>query len=196
MEHIKIAIADDEKLFREGLKLVIDSLPDIDILIEAANGQELLDQLDDHNDLPDVLLLDMQMPVMDGVKTTQSLHKRYPSIHIIILSTHFKKSFILNMIEMGASSYLGKDTDPDELSKTIREVVKNGFYYNQNVIQYIRDNVSTKKKNSPTFSISITSREKDVLELICNQYTTTEIADKLYIIETTRYNKICLWPQC
>lgn len=180
-----VAIADDESLFRKGLIHVLNDMSNIKVTIEAGNGQELIDKLDYGNQLPDVLLLDMKMPIMDGISTTKILQKKYPSINIIILSTHFKKSFILNMIELGAASYLPKDTDPEELEKTIKEVDRNGFYYNQQVLDYIRENMIKPRLGNRQFNLSITSRETDVLELICNQYTTNEIAETLFISPRT-----------
>lgn len=183
--NITIAITDDEALFRKGLGLVIEDMDGIDVIIEAGHGQELLDKLNHGTHLPDILLLDMKMPIMDGIATTKALQKKYPSIHVIILSTHFKKSFILNMIELGAASYLPKDTDPSELEKTIKEVDKNGFYYNRKVMDYIRENITKPKTGNRQFNLSITTREIDVLELICNQNTTTEIAEQLFISPRT-----------
>ncbi len=184
MTPIKIALADDEALFRQGLKLLIDSIPDIEVVLEAGDGQELLDLLAECTELPDILLLDLQMPVLDGVKTTQQLHKKFPSIDVIVLSTHFTRSFITNMIDMGACSYVAKDTDPKDLAYTIREVYRNGFYYSKPVIEFLNKK-SLAKNTKSGFSISLTAREIDVLELICNQMTTAEIAEALYISPRT-----------
>lgn len=184
---IQIAIADDEALFRKGLGLLLEDYEDLSIVMEAENGQDLLNQLYATEEQPDVLLLDMKMPVLNGVETAKLMREHFPDIPIVILSTHFSKAFILNMIEMGAASYLPKNTDPDEVVETIRSVLTKGFYYTNEVMQIIREDFMN--KNQPKVrmaqSAEITSREREVLQLICEEFTTSEIADKLYISPRT-----------
>lgn len=187
IQPIQIAIADDEALFRKGLGMLLEDYQDLSIVLEAENGQDLLNQLYSTQDLPDVLLLDMKMPVLNGVETAKLMREHFPDIPIIILSTHFSKAFILNMIEMGAASYLPKNTDPDEVVETIKSVLTKGFYYTNEVMQIIREDFMN--KNQPKVKVAqaadITTREKEVLQLICEEYTTSEIADKLYISPRT-----------
>lgn len=184
---IQIAIADDEALFRKGLGLLLDDYEDLSIALEAENGQDLLNQLYAASVLPHVLLLDMKMPVLNGVETAKLMREHFPEVPIIILSTHFSKAFILNMIEMGAASYLPKNTDPDEVVETIRSVLSKGFYYTNEVMQIIREDFMN--KNQPKVKMAataeVTSREREVLQLICEEFTTSEIADKLYISPRT-----------
>ena len=128
METIHVAITDDESLFRKGLVMLIEDEEDIEVVFEAENGQALLDQLQNADRLPDVILLDLQMPVLNGVETTKRLQKEFPDIKIVILTTHYNKGFIINMIELGAASYLPKNTEPDVMMSTLREVASRGFY--------------------------------------------------------------------
>lgn len=184
---IQIALADDEALFRRGMRLILEDYPDLQVILEAENGEDLLNKIRHSQDLPDVLLLDLKMPVMNGIEAARIIREQFPSIHFIILSSHINKSFILNMIEIGAASYLGKNAHPDGVVETIRSVCEKGFCYNQLVIEVIRENMTGKTipKAPASFDVELTSREKEILQLICSQYTTPEIAEKLYISART-----------
>jgi len=184
---IKIAIADDEALFRKGMGMLIHDFEGIEYILEAGNGQELLDNLEATEDMPAVVLLDLNMPVLNGIETAKILKEKHPELRIIVLSTYFSKAFIINMIEIGAASYLPKNTSPEEVEKTIREVANKGFFYNQAVMEIIRENMiqKTRPKIKMPFQIDLTSREKEVLQLICEQYKTAEIGEKLFISPRT-----------
>lgn len=185
MTPIKIGITDDATLFRKGLNLLLEDYDDIDVVLEAIHGQDLLDKLDNGITIPDVLVLDLQMPILNGIETAKRLRETYPEIKIIILSTHYSKAFIINMIEIGASAYLPKDAAPEEFTSTIRNVHNNGFHYNKEVWSIIQANMSKKKKVKPTFTPSLTKRETEILQLICEQQTASEIAKKLFISRRT-----------
>lgn len=184
---IQVALADDEALFRKGMKLLLEDYEGISVILEAQDGAQLLQLLQQAPTLPDVLLLDMKMPNLNGVDTAKALQEQFPSIKIIVLSTYFSKAFIVNMIELGAGSYLPKNANPDEVVATIREVYNHGFSYNQAVLEVIRDNMlqKSKPKMPLSFGVEITSREKEILQLICEEYTTGEIAEKLFISPRT-----------
>jgi len=184
---INIALADDEALFRRGMRLILEDYPDLRILLEAANGHDLLARIRASDELPDVLLLDLKMPVMSGIEAAEIIRREFPSILIVVVSSHISKAFILNMIEIGAAAYLGKNADPDEVVETIRMVRDKGFYYNAAVMEVIRENMMGVNPAKPqrTIETEITNREKEVLQLICEQCTTQEIADKLYISSRT-----------
>lgn len=186
-QQIYLAVADDEALFRKGMQLILSEDPSLRIIIEAGNGQELLDKIQTVDDLPDILLLDLKMPVLNGVETAKIIRERFPSISIVVLSTYFSKAFVINMIEIGAAAYLVKNANPEEVIETIKAVHSKGFHYNEMVLEVIRENLSNKKAPKPTtpFDIELTNREKEILDLICAQYTTAEIADKLYISNRT-----------
>ena len=183
--NIQLAIADDEMLFRRGMQILVEDFEGIDVSLEASNGKDLLEKLQTSDSLPDVLLLDLNMPEMNGVETAKSLQKQFPSIRIIVLSTYFSKGFIINMIELGASSYLPKNSLPAEVEKAIREVFEKGFSYNDKVMEVIRENMISKMKVKASFAPELTSREKEILQLICEQFTASEIAGKLFISQRT-----------
>lgn len=183
---MKIAIADDEVLFRKGVIRLFSDFG-ASLAFEAANGQELLDQLAATETLPDVLLLDLNMPEVDGVAAAKIIQKDYPKLKVIVLSTYYSKAFILNMIELGAAAYLAKNASPKEMEETIREVMEKDFSYNQKVMEVIRENMvkKTRPKFRNSFGLTISEREKEVLQLICEELTTSEIAQKLFISPRT-----------
>lgn len=185
MTEIKIGITDDATLFRKGLKLLLEDYDDISVVLEAIHGQDLLDKLQIASTEPNILILDLQMPILNGIETAKILKEKHPEIRIIILSTHYSKAFILNMIEVGAAAYLPKDADPDEFTDTIRNVYENGFHYNKDVWSIIQENMSKKQKIKPSFMPSLTKREAEILQLICEQQTAAEIAEKLFISRRT-----------
>ncbi len=184
---IPIAIADDEALFRRGIRLIIEDYDDLKVIMEAENGQVLLEKIRTSNELPDVLLLDLKMPVLGGIEAAEIIRQEFPSIHIVVISSHISKAFILNMIEIGAAAYLGKNASPDEVADTIRTVREKGFCYNELVMEVIRENMFGKSPIKPqrSFEVELTGREKEVLQLICEEYTTQEIADKLFLSNRT-----------
>lgn len=184
---IKIALADDEQLFREGISFLLQRENNFEILFEAKNGQELIDTLNAKN-IPDVILMDLKMPILNGIETTKIIHKKYPSIKIIALTSYDGKSFITNMIDVGASSYLLKNTSPKVVIHTINQVFEKGFYYDEKVLKTIQETIhssSGKKIKNDLNENLLSKREREVLELICTQLTTGEIAEKLFISKRT-----------
>lgn len=183
---MKIAIADDEALFRKGVIMLFQDFG-ASLAFEVSNGQELLDQLAKVETLPDVLLLDLNMPEIDGVTAAKSIQKDYPELKVIVLSTYYSKAFILSMIEFGAAAYLAKNATPKEMEHSIREVIDKGFYYDQKVMEVIRENMvkKTRPKFRNTFGVALSKREEEVLQLICEEMTTSEIANKLFISPRT-----------
>ncbi len=185
---INLVLADDEELFRVGMAHILSRDEDINIIHQACNGKELLDYLASAELLPDIIIMDIKMPELNGVEATKTIHKTYPEISIIALTTYNTKPFIRNMIHVGASGYLVKNTPPSKVLHTIKQVYYNGFYYDTEVMKAIKGITNLSNKNdAKTFFDDelITPREKDVLELICHQYTSQEIAEKLFISKRT-----------
>lgn len=184
---IQLAIADDEALFRKGMMALIQDWPDMHVLLDAQDGEDLLEQLRQAGNLPDVLLLDLNMPRLNGIETAKIIRETYPELKIVVLSTYFSNAFVLKMIELGAAAYLPKNSDPAEMRQTILEVVANGFSYSRPVLEIIRQNLQQKSKPKlrMPFGIELTGRELEILQLICEEYTTAEIAEKLYISPRT-----------
>jgi DNA-binding NarL/FixJ family response regulator len=186
-EKIKIVLVDDEELFRKGISFLLQRETNIDVVFEASNGLELIDYLKNSNNYPDIILMDLKMPLLNGVEATKIIHKEFPVIKIIALTSYNTDSFIANMINVGASSYLVKNATPAEMILTVNEVADKGFYYNELVMQVIHQEIistsqSAKSKLDEDF---LTNREREVLELICKQLSTAEIADKLNISPRT-----------
>lgn len=185
---IKIAIADDEALFRAGISFILTRVKNFEIVFEAENGVDLIEKLKTATEKPDVVLMDLKMPLLNGVESTKILQKEYPEIKVIAVTSYDGKSFITNMIDVGASSYLLKNTSPKVVVHTINEVYEKGFYYDERVLKIIHENLlsaKSKRIKSDLDNNLLTKREKEILELICNQYTTNEIADKLFISPRT-----------
>lgn len=187
MEKIKIILADDEILFRKGIAFMLQREQNIQIIFEASNGSELTSYLSESSILPDIILMDLKMPLLNGVEATKIIHETYPDIKIIALTSYNTRSFIANMIHVGASSYLVKNATPAEMLETINEVFKKGFYYSECVLEVINDGIAIKDYRIKSYFDDdyLTSREKEILELICQQYSTSEIAEKLFISPRT-----------
>lgn len=184
---IKMIIADDEILFRSGISFLLQREKNIDIVFEASNGQEVIDYLKSSENKPDIILMDLKMPELNGVEATKIVHKYYPEIKVIALTSYNSNSFILNMIQVGASSYLVKNSTPTEMIFTINEVAEKGFYYNDFVLQVIQDNITFEKnKQKSNFDGDyLTAREKEILFLICQQMSAVEISEKTFISPRT-----------
>jgi two-component system, NarL family, response regulator DegU len=183
MSKIRIAVVDDHTLFRRGMATILEQVEDFEVVMDAVNGRDFLDKL--AKTPVDVVLLDLQMPELDGIKTTQILQKDYPDLKIIILSMHDEDQFVLHLMEIGASGYLLKDTDSDEVEKAIRKVMEAEHYFSEFVSRVMlrrmtRKGVKENDKEKPklfNFKTDLSEREVQVLKHICEGLTTTEIGD-------------------
>lgn len=187
MNKIKLILADDEVLFRKGVLFLLEREENFEIIYEASNGNEVIEFLKFSKELPDIILMDLKMPGINGVEATKIIHNKFPSIKIIALSSYNTKSFIANMIDVGASSYLVKTASPKEMIHTIKEVADKGFYYNETVIEVIQENSLSNKNNNKTVLDEdfLTAREKEVMLYLCKQLNATEIGDLLFISPRT-----------
>jgi len=186
MNKIKLLLADDEELFRKGISFLLQRQDNIQILYEANNGSEVVEYLKSSSIHPDIILMDLKMPMLNGVEATKLINKEFPSIKIIALTSYNTKSFIANMIEIGAASYIVKNSSPEEMITTINQVIEKGFYYNEEVLNVIQENLITNNRKNIFFEeVILTKREREILELICYQNSTQQIADKLFISPRT-----------
>lgn len=183
---IKIVLVDDEVLFRKGISFLLQKEKNIEVLFEASNGEELVSYLNSNETKPDIVIMDLKMPVLNGVEATKIIRKFFPEIKIIALTSYDTKAFVINMIQVGAVAYLIKNTTPKDLIYTINEVACKGFYYNENILKTIKDTILTTKNSKINLETSFLSpREIEILQLICNQKTTAEIAEKLFLSPRT-----------
>jgi DNA-binding NarL/FixJ family response regulator len=185
MDIVKVAIADDHKIFRKGVILSLRQYTNIKFVQEAENGQELIDGLAESN--PDIVLLDLKMPVKDGIETTKYINKHFPSVRIIILTMYEDERFVGHLMDSGANGYLLKNTEPAEIKKAIADVMRTGFYLNNFVNKILIKKNYSKQKFNPNLNseIVISEREKEVLTLVCMEYTAQEIAQKMEISART-----------
>jgi DNA-binding NarL/FixJ family response regulator len=180
---INVALADDQVLFREGIASLIKNEAGFLLMMEADNGLDFLSKLKSMNELPDILLMDMEMPGMDGMQLNDELRKKFPSIKVIVLSVHAGERLMARMIHAGASGYLLKNCNKDELLNAIRSVFTNGFYITPDVLKAIQSPAANAKgiTNIQSIPIDISPRESEVLQLICMEFSNAEIAEKLFI---------------
>lgn len=186
LEHkITIGLVEDQFLFREGLKAILSAWPDIAVVFESGDGYSVCDKLKAGAPLPDVMLVDLSLPPdgqknFGGVELTKVLLEEFPGIRIIILSVHHEEYLIAQLIENGAHGYLVKDSDPQEVYEAIVAVHTRGSYVNERTLKAIQLSIGKKMKPQRN-NLEITKREVEILELVCRQYTTEEIAEKLFI---------------
>ena len=187
MANTKIILADDHSLFRKGLKSLIQGIDSMQVIAEAGNGQELLNLLDEPGNIPDIILMDLNMPVITGIEATEKIQAKYPEIKIIVLSIHTDEQFVVQLIQKGASGYLFKNAEPEEVEQAIKDVAETGFYFNEKVLSAIRKGVVL-KQNPLHFNrsaIELSPREIDVLKLICKEMAAPDIAQELFISTRT-----------
>lgn len=188
MKNITIALADDQLLFKQSLGILISSVPEFKLLFDAENGLLFLEQLRQMKVLPDIALIDIEMPEMDGMELLEVIKKEYPDIKVLILSAHSSERLISRLIQMGACGYLLKNCDKEELITALHSVQKNGFYINQHTLKAIQNAASNKKTTLKSLTLNngdITQREIEVLQLICQQFNNAEIGEKLFISPRT-----------
>lgn len=181
MSKIKIVIADDYKIYRDGLKVGLSADDNLEVIAEADNGEELLKVLETFT--PDVILMDLKMPVMDGMEATKLVRKKYPSMKVLVVSMYEDDKFIIHLMENGANGYLLKNAEPDEIRRSIYAVQENGYYFNDLVNKALLKKLVLKNNLKPSFNqnIDLTEREQEVLKMICEEKTAAEIAKEIFL---------------
>lgn len=185
MGEIRVAIADDHKIFRKGVILSLRHYSNLKFVLEAENGQELLEGIATAK--PEVILMDLRMPVKDGIETTKYISVNYPGISVLVLTMHEEEKFVIHLMENGANGYLLKSSDPVEIKKAITDVVEKGYYLSNFVNRILLKKSQAKNKFIPSFSkeTEVSEREKEVLEYICLEFTSQEIGEKMGISSRT-----------
>ncbi|MBS1760975.1 MAG: response regulator transcription factor [Bacteroidetes bacterium] len=185
MEIIKVAIADDHKIFRKGVILSLRPYTNIKFIFEAENGEELLNGIKDNK--PDVILTDLRMPGKDGIEATKTISKLYPEIKVLVLSMYEDERFVFHLMENGANGYLLKSAEPTEIRRAIMEVHEKGYYLSHFVNRILLKKSHARQKIVPSLNneITLSDKEKDVLRFICMEFTASEIARKMEISPRT-----------
>ncbi len=191
---IKIAIADDHKIFRDGIKMALSNRPNLKILWEAEDGKDMMHKIGIK--MPDVLLMDIRMPEIDGINAIQILRKEYETVKIIVLTMYDDHQMITKMMEMGANAYLTKTTDPEEIYEAILTCMNDDYYFNDLVNAAVMGKLMQKKSVRQIYgdSLPVTFSEKEIkiLQLLSEDKTTEEISKVIFLsprtIETIRQN--------
>ena len=180
MDIIKVIIVDDHIIFRKGLHTILNEINDVKVVAEASSGQEILDIL--KKQTADVILMDIKMPVMDGIEATKRISVKYPDIKVIALTMHEEISYFNRMMEVGASGFLLKKTNQDELEQAIISVLNGNNYYSEEFMSSVdKSYVNPAKKTD----VVLTDREKEVLDLICKGKSNLEISKMLHLSQRT-----------
>jgi two-component system response regulator NreC len=182
---ISVGLVEDQLLFRQGMKAIISDWADIRVVFESGDGYSVLEKLHGLSSVPDVLLVDLTLPPngpveCSGRDVTRSVLEAYPEMKIIILSVHDDENYIAQLIEEGAHGYLLKDCDPKEVREAIVAVHVKGSYINERTLRAIQNNLGPKKRVRKP-DLQVTKREEEILQLVCQQFTAEEIAEKLFI---------------
>lgn len=181
---IKLAIVDDEHLFLVGLQAIIEEYEAAEVVLTASDGSQFLERLEAAEVQPDVVLLDMKMAPMNGIETAQHLREHYPELKVMILSTHYRDSYLGYMMKLGVSAFLPKNINPKTLVGAIQKVHEVGLYFTEeHALNISKQLASGQKFSAPHLQPTeeLTPRESEILKLICEQYTSSEIATKLFV---------------
>lgn len=181
MSKIRIAIADDYKIYRDGLKVGLANDETMEVVLEADNGEDLIKALPSAK--PDVIIMDLKMPIMDGMEATKEVRKKFDAIKVLVVTMYDDDKFIIHLMEIGANGYLLKNADADEIRKAIYSVHENGYYFNDLVNKALLKKLILKGQCKPSFNqnIELTERELEVLKLICEEKTAAEIGKEIFL---------------
>lgn len=176
---IRIIIADDHEIFRDGFKVMLKKQTEVEIVAEAAHGKELLQLVDTHQ--PDVVITDIKMPQMDGVEATKAIKERHPHIEVIALSMFDEENLVVDMLEAGAKGYLLKNTNKSEVVQAVKAVYRQEMFYCNNTSNKLAQMIAKsrfnpyKKSGKPNFN----DKELEIIKLICQELSNKEIASQL-----------------
>ncbi len=185
MQPLRYAVADDHKIFRQGLRHALDGDDGLRCIGEAGNGAELLSLLEGAE--ADVVLMDLKMPVMDGIESTKALREKYPATKVIILTMQDDEQLVLHLLEAGAGGYLVKNAEPEEIQTALRTVCETGYYFNDLVSTALLRTVVHKQKTELHFKpdVKLTDKEREILALICAERTNAEIGQQVFLSPRT-----------
>ncbi len=182
MSKIKVTLVDDHVLFRNGLKILLDASKDIKVICEANDGQEFLDSL--KKNIPDIVLMDISMPKVDGIEATHRAIEKYPNLKIVALSMFNEGEYYYKMINAGVKGFILKESDIDEVKDAIYQVMEGESFFSQKLLYNVIQNFSTQKEIEIE-TANLSARELQVLQEICKGLSNQEIADELFISKRT-----------
>ncbi len=178
-QKIDIVVTDDHKLFRKGVISLLSEIELVNNIYEAGNGIELLELLEKTNPKPEIILLDLHMPQMDGIEAHKKIKSIYPRIKTIILTMEDDEQFILYMVNEGVNGYLRKNAEPDEVELALDKVMKTDYYFSEETSALIFKNLKNISKTPAAVKDELHPREIQVMEYICREYTTADIASAM-----------------
>lgn len=183
---ITVSLVDDHVLLRNGLANLISTFGGYQVLSDASNGKDFIDQLKPER-IPDIVLMDINMPVMDGYETTLWLRRNYPLVSVLALSMYDNENAIIRMFKAGAKGYILKDCDPSELRAALDSIKKKGFYYSEMVTGRLIHTINQMDDNDNNMNdlVQLSDREIEFLKLACSELTYKEIADKMFLSPRT-----------
>ena len=185
----KILICDDQKIVCEGLQTIINADPDLEVVGMAHNGEEAIEMIPGTN--PDLVLMDLKMPVMNGVVASRKIVESFPDIHVLVLTTYDDDEWIFDAIRSGASGYLLKDTPPGDLIKSIKGTLTGKSFIDPQVAgKLLAEYAENFGESPPPTHYTFTDRERDILTLLSQGLSNPEIAEKLFLAEGTVRNYI------
>ncbi|MEA5480237.1 response regulator transcription factor [Pseudanabaena galeata UHCC 0370] len=186
---IKIILADDQDLIRRGLKALLKTAPEIEVIGEAGNGEDCLAQLEKLN--PDLILMDIRMPIMDGVAATRAIHSQFPDIKVLVLTTFANREYVQKALQSGAVGYLLKDTPFDELTQAIRLAQKGYVQIAPGLMNYILEvQPEAIVRQELKGWHELTARDRQIVELVANGLNNREIGESLFLSEKTVKNRL------
>jgi len=178
----KVIIVDDHTLFRNGLRILLNTLEDYQVVAEAANGRQFLDMLE--KSLPDLVLLDINMPVMDGIEAATIAQKLYPDLKIITLSMYGEEDYYYKMVNAGVKGFVLKNSDIKEVKTALDVVFDGGSFFSSELLQNLVNSLKSSSKSKESHA-ELSEREMEILILICQGLSNQEIGDKLFISKRT-----------
>mgnify|MGYP003647993742 FL=1 len=181
MKQFTVVIVDDHTLLSQAIQTMVNTFEKFNVLYTCKNGHELVDKFSDYENIPHIVLMDINMPIMNGIETTEWMTKNYPKVNVMALSVEDEEYTILKMLKAGAAGYLLKDTEKAVLEKALIEIAENGFYHTKNVTNILMNSLL----GNEVKEIDITDKERQFLKLSCTELTYKEIADKMNLSPKT-----------
>ncbi|QIE58171.1 response regulator transcription factor [Rasiella rasia] len=175
-----VVVVDDHTLLLQAIGGLVSDFDDFEVLYLCKNGQELLEKFKNPKNIPDIVLMDINMPVLNGIETTQYISEKYPDVHVLALSVEENEETILKMLRAGAKGYLMKDTKSSVLKEALKQVMSKGYFHTNTVSKLL---VNSLHKNPD--DIQLKEREKEFLQYACSEMTYKEIADKMFLSPKT-----------